>query len=262
MPLQVIELNIKNNQQCWGCRNIGESDKFCILQGKGTLWGCHSICVECYENNIDNKLKECISCDGSFLLDYTKLKINDKIKYGFDEFVYCYNCLSKKDKKCIGYCGRLDELEDEKSEWFDEWYEEWIEPKFKNINDKQMRIIGQTCFNFNEETNNIKKKIDNCIRTDNINFKIKGDITYEYIYELLQIQKYKCHICYEVILTENYKPYCCNQFSIDRVDNNLPHNKNNVKISCYFCNCKNYYLYDKKEKKCDIVDCNCHNLLN
>ena len=263
MTLEVIHINIINDAQCWGCGNRGESDKFCELQGKGSLWGRHSICLECYENNINNKIKECINCDGAFILDYTKLKINDKIKFGFDEFLYCYNCLRNKEKKeCVGYYGRLDELEDENSKYFDFFYEECIKPKFKNINDKKMRIIGQTSFNFKEETNNIKKKINNCIRNDNTKFKIKGDITYEYIYQLLQIQKYKCHICNELILTDNYKPYCCNQFSIDRIDNTLPHNKNNVKISCYFCNCKNNNLYDKKKKICDILDCNCHNLLN
>lgn len=168
MSLEVIQINIKDDiSQCWGCGNRG-NDKFCKLQEKYSILG-HSICVECYENNIDNKLKECITCDGSFLLDYTKLNINDKIKYGFDEFLYCYNCLSKKDKKCVGYYGRLDKLEDENYKYFDNWYEEWIEPKFKNISDKQIRIIGQTSFNFKEETNNIKKKIDNCIRNDIIN---------------------------------------------------------------------------------------------
>jgi len=97
--LIVNKVNYKNMSQCWGCRKIGESDKFCSLHSN--LFS-HSICMECYNNNIENKLKECINCAGSFLLDYTKLKENDIIKYGFDEFMFCYNCLSKKNKKCIG----------------------------------------------------------------------------------------------------------------------------------------------------------------
>lgn len=261
MTLEVKQINIKNRAVCWGCRDWGESMKYCVLQQRGITLS-HSICIECYENNINNKLKKCINCDCSFLLDFTKLKVHDIIKYGFDELLYCFNCLIKKDKKCPGYYGHLDEIENEDYQDFDYWSEEFIEPKFKNLNDKQIRIIGQTCLNIKTETNNIKKKISNCIRNDNKNFKIKGDITCEYIYELLQTQQYKCHKCNETILTDNYKPYCCNQFSIDRVNNTLPHNKDNVKISCYFCNCENHYLYDKKQKICDIADCNCNNLLN
>jgi hypothetical protein len=257
--LIVNKVNYKNMSQCWGCRKIGESDKFCSLHSN--LFS-HSICMECYNNNIENKLKECINCAGSFLLDYTKLKENDIIKYGFDEFMFCYNCLSKKNKKCIGYYGMLDDLEKEDYEYFDTWSEEWITPTFKNINESIIRIIGKTVYNFNEEKNNITKKIYNCINNDTRNFKIKGDIIYENIYELLQIQNYKCYICNELVLTTGYKPYCCNQFSIDRLDNKKPHNKDNVKISCYFCNCKHHYLYKNKEKICNIDDCKCKNLLN
>jgi len=261
--LIITKTNFKSFCLCWGCNKTDEIDIFCQLQYDNECLS-HSICIDCYENNKNNKFKECINCDGGFLLDYTKLTKDDKIKYGFDEFLYCYNCLSKKDKKCIGfYGGLLDELDNKNYRKFDTYNEDGeIEPTFKNINDRTVRIIGETIYNFNEETNNIKKKISNCIHNDTINFKIAGDITRDYIYELLQRQNYKCYICDEYILTTGYKPYCCNQFSIDRINNTKPHNKNNVKISCYFCNCKDHYLCDKKEKICDKVDCNCHNLLN
>lgn len=259
--VEVLKINTKNDWQCWGCNNLGESDKFCELRNKYT---CRSICMKCYETNIDDKLKQCINCDGNFILDFTKLKINDKITYGFDEFVYCYECLNttnKFNKKCAGFYAGLDCLENENSCTVDYWLEEIIEPNYKHYYDKQPRIIGQTMFYFKEEKYKIKKKIDNCIRNDIKNFKIKGNITYEHICELLKLQKYECYICWEKVLTCNYKPYCCNQFSIDRIDNKFPHNINNIRISCYFCNCKNHYLYDKTEKKCDIIDCNCQKFI-
>ncbi len=259
---------------CWGCRKTSTDiwdkyEKFCIFSYKG-CGIIHSICMDCYNNNINNKLKQCINCDGCFLLDYTQLKENDKIKNGFDEFTCCYNCLKIDVKKCMGYYAGLDELENDKeiidiyncdTQLAEQIYEERDDIKFNNINDRIIRVIGKTIYDFNEEKNNINKKIQNCIQNDNKNLKIKGNITYEYINELLQTQNYECYICNETVLTMGYKPYCCNQFSIDRIDNEKPHNKDNVKISCYFCNCKNHYLYEKKEKLCDIDSCNCK-LLN
>ena len=72
-------------------------------------------------------------------------------------------------------------------------------------------------------------------------------------------QNNKCYICNDIVLTHSYVPYCCYKFSIDRLDNLKPHDLDNVKISCYYCNCKNHILYNKHEKnKCEnnIYLCN------
>lgn len=252
--LIVVGINLKNRALCWGCSKIcsgEENDKFCSVKNKNITL-IHSICVDCYNKNKRNKTTRCVYCDNNFLLDFRKLKENDYIKYGFDELLYCFNCLSKGNTKCIGMCfGGLAKLKNEKK----------IKPNFKNYNDSIVRIIGTTTYDFNEEKKNINKKISNCNYKDKKKFNVKPDITYDNIYKLLQIQKYECYICNEQILTDGYKPYCCNQFSIDRIDNTKPHNIDNVKISCYFCNCKDHSLYDKKEKICVINDCNCTNLL-
>lgn len=275
----VTKINYKDYIQCWGCRDKvdEEINKFCLLQNQTFLqnqpneYGLGSglsICMGCFNYNVENKLASCINCSGNFLLDFTKLKINDKLKYGTFQFFFCYNCLKQGNndntifKKCIyekcnlGY-GRLDLLDNEKNKWFDTWTEEYEEPEFKHLNDKSIRIIGQTIYDFNAEKNNIKKKISNCVNKDKKKFNLKGNMTYANICNLLKNQNYECYVCNEKVLTEGYKPYCVNQFSIDRIDDNKPHNDDNVKISCYFCNCKDHYLFDKKNKICDIDGCNC-----
>lgn len=168
--LVVRQINCNNFAQCWGCSKRGDSDKFCVLNSR--YGGNHSICTDCYGINSYNQLVYCLNCHDNFLLDYTKLKENDTIKYGFDEFLYCYECLKSKDEKmCPGYYGRLDELENEhdieNEQVWDSWneeYEEQVHLKFNNLNDKIVRILGETTYNFNEEKNNIIKKVKDVIK--------------------------------------------------------------------------------------------------
>jgi hypothetical protein len=118
-----------------------------------------------------------------------------------------------------------------------------------------------------EERFNIKKLIDNSKQSDTKKLtwigkgKLNsiGNITYEDIVKLLKIQEYKCYICSDIVLTYSYVPYCSYKFSIDRLDNNKPHDQNNIKISCYFCNCKEHISFNKKIKqKCNDIICSCN----
>jgi len=106
-------------------------------------------------------------------------------------------------------------------------------------------------------TTNIKNKINSHKSYDKNRFDIEGDIDYYFITELLKIQDRKCYICKEELLLIDWKPYCCYQFSIDRIKNNEPHNKNNVLISCYYCNCRDYYKFIQDNKICTAK---CHNI--
>lgn len=79
---------------------------------------------------------------------------------------------------------------------------------------------------------------------------------------MIETQNYKCYLCDDIILTHSYVPYCCYKFSIDRIINTLPHDTTNVRMSCYYCNCKNHKSYCKTEKvKCDNKECCCHQIL-
>lgn len=58
--------------------------------------------------------------------------------------------------------------------------------------------------------------------------------------KLLSKQENKCYICCDVVIITGYTPECCYQMTLDRIDENLPHNKNNVLVCCIYCNCRDW----------------------
>jgi hypothetical protein len=72
----------------------------------------------------------------------------------------------------------------------------------------------------------------------------KRNITSDYVTlndvkKLLFKQEYKCYVCGDNVITEEWEAECLYQLTLDRIDNKLPHNKNNVLICCQYCNCFN-----------------------
>lgn len=146
--------------QCWGC-NGSRGDKWIYLTSEQSIITPY-ICMGCYNYNKENLLQKCVNCSGNFLIDYTKLKPGDNIKYGFDEFRFCYNCLLSKINKTIDITiveysrsaklsldfYDMDDPDYDKYE--DEYYEKndyLYMQKFNNSNDKIIRIIGQSINN-------------------------------------------------------------------------------------------------------------------
>jgi hypothetical protein len=69
------------------------------------------------------------------------------------------------------------------------------------------------------------------------NRKITNDyVSIEDVKNLLIKQDNKCYVCHDTVITKKWYPYCSYQFTLDRINNNLPHNKNNVLICCNYCN--------------------------
>ena len=67
--------------------------------------------------------------------------------------------------------------------------------------------------------------------------KITNDyVSIEDVKNLLIKQDNKCYVCYDNVITQEWFPECLYQFTLDRINNNLPHNKNNVLICCNYCN--------------------------
>ena len=96
----------------------------------------------------------------------------------------------------------------------------------------------------------INKKINECKKIDkdcNINF---NDIK-----ELLRKQKFKCYICNDMILTSNWFSECLYQMTLTKINITLPHNRDNVLISCHYCNDEKENTR-RKMKKCKNK---CHN---
>jgi hypothetical protein len=71
-----------------------------------------------------------------------------------------------------------------------------------------------------------------------INFTITDDyVSVDDVKQLLINQENKCYVCYDTVVTKEWQSRCLYQFTLDRIDEKLPHNKNNVLICCYYCNC-------------------------
>lgn len=85
------------------------------------------------------------------------------------------------------------------------------------------------------------------IRSNNVNdmrkFQRNGNITVDDVKELLTKCKLRCYVCNDMVLTSKWKSQCWYQFSLDRIDNLLPHDKTNVLISCYYCNCIQHMMH-------------------
>lgn len=102
-----------------------------------------------------------------------------------------------------------------------------------------------------------KSKI-NCLVRNQIMDKIKGYksqdhlktlfcsekfIDYEFVVELLQRSDIKCFYCKRsvLLLYENVREP--RQWSIERIDNKMGHNKDNVEIACLNCNLRRRTMY-------------------
>jgi hypothetical protein len=110
------------------------------------------------------------------------------------------------------------------------------------------------CISYDETKNllqNIKNKIKSHNNYDENRFGEIGNVSVDDIKQLLNKQKLKCYICNDEIKTMNWAPYCCYQFSIDRIDDNKPHNRDNVLMSCYYCNCRQHPDFNQHNKICN-----------
>jgi hypothetical protein len=123
--------------------------------------------------------------------------------------------------------------------------EPWSKLCYKCENGTMFGITGKYGIN-----KNIQNKINSHKKFDLIRFNNKGNIEVDDVLLLLNKQNNKCYVCNDNLETNNYEKFCCYQFSIDRIDNSKPHNKDNVLISCYFCNCRDFPLFDQPFKIC------------
>lgn len=165
---------------------------------------------------------------------FLKNKLDDliNIKYSINKSGYYKKFCEKQIK--IGNTFMTEEEENEKEEPF--IYSQ-IQPPY-HFNKSNHKITEKS---LSDEDKIILHKINGYKGQD----KVQGrNITSDYITlndvkKLLFKQEYKCYICGDNVITEEWEPECLYQFTLDRIDNKLPHNKNNVLICCYYCNCFN-----------------------
>lgn len=183
---------------------------------------------EIYRWFINNRLDELIHIKYSLhKSDYYREFCEKKIKIGI-------TCNIKNDKKEEPYIYTN------------------IQPPFHFIRNLKPEIITNCSKGSDEEI--ILRKIDEYKRQDkNRNMKITDEyVTISNVKQLLFKQENKCYVCGDNVITGYWETKCFYQFTLDRIDNNLPHNRNNVLICCYYCNC----FYDDNLHK--ICENGCH----
>jgi hypothetical protein len=94
------------------------------------------------------------------------------------------------------------------------------------------------------------------------NRKITNDyVSIEDVKNLLIKQDNKCYVCHDIVITKEWHPNCLYQFTLDRIDNNLPHNKNNVLICCNYCNSYSHLPYKVSDMCCSkLCSSGCHTI--
>jgi hypothetical protein len=102
----------------------------------------------------------------------------------------------------------------------------------------------------NDVRNEIKKKISSYVQQDKKRdiFNTKKIINFDQCLEKLVLSKLKCYYCRSEMLLMYEDKRESRQWTLDRLDNNIGHNKNNVVICCLECNLKKRRMDDHKFK--------------
>lgn len=135
--------------------------------------------------------------------------------------------------------------------------------------DITINILWQKFINNSIDINVVKKikqKIISYKNTDKNKFNIDNNLTFEDVIKILISYNYKCDECGKEIIID-YKKNCYRQFSLDRIDDNKPHNYENIRLCCLSCNInhmKNIFysggsVYNDCSKDIIISECkNCN----
>jgi len=131
----------------------------------------------------------------------------------------------------------------------------WNYPKEVLDEKKQVNLLNQIYLDQDfkgkiDIKREINKKINSYKQQDKKRNIFEEDRLIKYLecLELLVLSKLKCYYCRgDMLLMYLYKRKE-NQWTLDRLDNNIGHNKNNVVICCLKCNLKKRRIDDEKFK--------------
>jgi hypothetical protein len=88
---------------------------------------------------------------------------------------------------------------------------------------------------YNKSNGSIQKKVRRH-KEEDLSKGRENDINYDYVINLLQSQDYKCNKCNILVKLSWNDKYDEQQFSINRINNDIGHMKGNVEITCLYCN--------------------------
>lgn len=246
--------NIDKNKLCALCYDYDICNIQVSLQDNPKYFP-FGICNNCIDENKYNQFMSCINCNVPIHLDFTKLKNGDIILGGIFAFCCCYKCLTTiktniKPYNVFGWrclsnifelmCGTSDEEE------YDKMQNTPIRYIGNNICEEKYYNNGFT----KNEIEYIENKLASLMQNDMKKFGYKGNLTIENIKILLNYSNRICYNCKDNVDIIPKSKHCCYQFSIDRIDDNKPHNIKNVLVSCYYCNCIIHKKFSQQNKIC------------
>lgn len=105
----------------------------------------------------------------------------------------------------------------------------------------------------------IEEKLESYKARDKCKFGRTGDIDITYVMNQLEKQKGKCYICDDPVWCSGSSG-CHYLISVDRMDNDSPHDKDNCLIACNYCNCRAYYYKKLGIDHKKVCTYGCHNI--
>ena len=97
----------------------------------------------------------------------------------------------------------------------------------------------------------IKRNIATAKNRDLKKYRIKGTLTYDDFMDKIKQQGNKCYVCLQEF-QYNGSQWCYFFPSADRISNYMPHTKENIGVSCLFCNIRMFKQIS--EKKCGLCE--------
>lgn len=121
------------------------------------------------------------------------------------------------------------------------------EAQLRNINQLYM---NNTCSNECIFRSQLKKKLNSYKHQDEKKHRYNEDefITIDRLLELLVISKLNCYYCKTSVFVLYNELYDKTQWTLDRIDNSIGHNRENCVISCLNCNVQRRVMDDEKFK--------------
>ena len=97
----------------------------------------------------------------------------------------------------------------------------------------------------------IKRNISHNNTRDTKKYGTKGTLTYNEFMDMIKEQGNKCYICLQDF-QYNGGQWCYFFPSADRIYNYSPHSKDNIAVSCLFCNIRTFKQIS--EKRCGLCE--------
>lgn len=188
---------------------------------------------------------------------FIKNKLDDliHIKYSLNKSDYYREFCEKQIK--IGNTFITEEYENKTNE--EPFIYSQIQPPY-HYNESKTQITEES---LGDEDDIILHKINKYKNQDKKSYRKITDEEYVSVNDVKKLlfkQENKCYVCGDNVITAEWQSNCLYQFTLDRIDNKLPHNKNNVLICCYYCNCygcnndnTDICLYKLCENKCHTI---------